>query len=566
MKHNIMNTGLYGLLVKNAPNKVFISIIMSAIAGLLQVMLIPLLVMSFDIKGGGSALGIEYSGAWEFWGIRIESPRFAMAFFASCLAILVLRGGSGRLMNEVVNKLGLDLKRFIYNKVTRAPVQDLDRVGFAPLMAALTTDIEKLAMGARMIPVVLNYLIVIAGVVAMLTWINAGVMLFILASAVVGIILYQPFSIFGGKALFRARMVVNQVLEYNRGLIYGSRELKLNQRKRDAYIAELHALEEEHRKHQLKGGTLFLVGAQFAGMMNMLVIGLTAFVMSNFFSLSADALVAIVMILLYLAEPMMGIVECLGSLVPARISVMTVRRCLKQLRSEHESPSYDKVAIQKISAVNLQYAFEVQDEADFQFKVGPVSASFRRGQVSFITGGNGSGKSTLGKMLSLHYLPVGGCMTVNDVAVTDENRSQMRQSISAIYTDFHLFSRLYDVSAQEAEKIPEYLRELKIEHRVSVTDQKFNTLGLSDGQRKRIALFVSYLEDRDVYIFDEWAADQDPQFKEFFYSTILFRLRAMGKIVIVITHDDRYFHLADQLLTMENGCLKAVEDRAALVA
>lgn len=566
MKHNILNSGLYGLLVKNAPNKVFISIILSSLAGLLQVMLIPLLVMSFNIKQGPMGAALEYGGAWEFWGLHIQSPRFAIAFFASCLLILILRGSSGRLMNEVVTKLGLDLKRFIYNKVTRAPIQDLEKVGFAALMASLTTDVERLATGARMIPIILNYLIVLCGVVAMLAYINPGVMLFIAISAIVGIIFYQPFSIFGGRALYRARLCVNQVLEYNRGLIYGSKELKLNRGKRDAYISELYAIEDQHRKHQLKGGTLFLVGAQYAGMMNMLVIGLVAFVMSNFFSLSADSLVAIIMILLYLSEPMMGIVECLTSLVPARIAVMTMRKCMKQLRSEPEPVLNERIAINKLSAVNLEYAFEVKDETDFQFKVGPVSATFRRGQVTFITGGNGSGKSTMSKLLSLHYLPVGGGVAVNDMPITDDNRSQVRQSISAIYTDFHLFTRLYDVSDEEQKKIPEYLQELKLDHKVSLTDQRFSTLGLSDGQRKRIALFVSYLEDRDVYVFDEWAADQDPQFKETFYSTILFRLKALGKIVIVITHDDRYFHLADQLIKMENGALKSVENLEQMVA
>jgi len=172
----------------------------------------------------------------------------------------------------------------------------------------------------------------------------------------------------------------------------------------------------------------------------------------------------------------------------------------------------------------------------------------------------------MSKLLSLHYLPVGGGVSVNDMPITDDNRSQVRQSISAIYTDFHLFTRLYDVSDEEQKKIPEYLQELKLDHKVSLTDQRFSTLGLSDGQRKRIALFVSYLEDRDVYVFDEWAADQDPQFKETFYSTILFRLKALGKIVIVITHDDRYFHLADQLIKMENGALKSVENLEQMVA
>jgi putative ATP-binding cassette transporter len=88
---------------------------------------------------------------------------------------------------------------------------------------------------------------------------------------------------------------------------------------------------------------------------------------------------------------------------------------------------------------------------------------------------------------------------------------------------------------------------------VKVVDGAFSNRALSTGQRKRLALVVAYLEDRPFYLFDEWAADQDPSFKAVFYEQLLPELRARGKAVIVITHDDRYFDLADRLLKLDNG-------------
>jgi putative ATP-binding cassette transporter len=64
---------------------------------------------------------------------------------------------------------------------------------------------------------------------------------------------------------------------------------------------------------------------------------------------------------------------------------------------------------------------------------------------------------------------------------------------------------------------------------------------------------AAYLEDRPVYLFDEWAADQDPLFKEMFYREFLPELKSRGKTVIVITHDDRYFPVADRIIKLENG-------------
>ena len=71
-------------------------------------------------------------------------------------------------------------------------------------------------------------------------------------------------------------------------------------------------------------------------------------------------------------------------------------------------------------------------------------------------------------------------------------------------------------------------------------------------------LLTAYLEDRAVYVFDEWASDQDPIFKELFYLHILKRLKERQKAVVVVSHDDRYFSAADRIVRLDSG--KAVPD------
>jgi putative ATP-binding cassette transporter len=95
---------------------------------------------------------------------------------------------------------------------------------------------------------------------------------------------------------------------------------------------------------------------------------------------------------------------------------------------------------------------------------------------------------------------------------------------------------------------------------VTIKNQRFSTTtALSSGQRRRLALLVVLLEDRPLCIFDEWAADQDPAFKRTFYYQILPALRAKQKAVVVISHDDRYFDVADRILVLEDGKLARVE-------
>jgi putative ATP-binding cassette transporter len=202
----------------------------------------------------------------------------------------------------------------------------------------------------------------------------------------------------------------------------------------------------------------------------------------------------------------------------------------------------------------VRYRHEGDDASGFT--VGPVDFAVKRGEITFIIGGNGSGKSTLGKMLSLHYRPEEGDIFFGNTRVCDETLESLRQEVAAIYSDYYLFDRLLgEIQPETIEKANSYLRALGLAQKVSIDGGKFSTLKLSDGQKRRVALLVAFLEDKNLYIFDEWAADQDPDFKDAFYRQVLPDLKKRGKCVIVISHDDRYFGVADHTLVMENGRL-----------
>ncbi|WP_067570513.1 ATP-binding cassette domain-containing protein [Nocardia acidivorans] len=199
------------------------------------------------------------------------------------------------------------------------------------------------------------------------------------------------------------------------------------------------------------------------------------------------------------------------------------------------------------------------------FRLGPIDLTFEPGQITFIVGGNGSGKSTLAKLITGLYVPRTGTVKLNDELIDHENIEWFRQNASAIFTDFHLFEDYLGFDRPGIdEEVRHYLQELQIAHKVTVQDGKLSTIDLSQGQRKRLALLTALLEDRSIYLFDEWAADQEPKFRDVFYTEILAELKARNKTVIVITHDDRYFHLADQLVKLDFGKLTEASATAAL--
>jgi putative ATP-binding cassette transporter len=190
------------------------------------------------------------------------------------------------------------------------------------------------------------------------------------------------------------------------------------------------------------------------------------------------------------------------------------------------------------------------------FSVGPLNLTIKPGETLFIVGGNGSGKSTFVKLLSGLYYPVTGCIYLDNKEIDYTNYQEYRELFSIIFTDFYLFDKLYGLPTIDKERVKTLLQMMELDNKTNYLEAgKFSNINLSTGQKKRLALVVALLEDRPIYLFDEWAADQDPHFKKYFYEIILKNLKQQKKTIIVVTHDDKYFETADRILKMEYGQL-----------
>lgn len=182
---------------------------------------------------------------------------------------------------------------------------------------------------------------------------------------------------------------------------------------------------------------------------------------------------------------------------------------------------------------------------------------FHPGELIFIVGGNGSGKSTLAKLITGLYIPETGNVYLDDNLIDNHNLEWYRQQFSVVFSDFYLFDRFLGLDSNDLDiQTQKYLVQLQLDHKVKVNNGVLSTTDLSQGQRKRLALVTAYLEDRPIYMFDEWASDQDPVFKEIFYTQLLAELKNRGKTVLVISHDDQYFYLADRIVKLEYGQVK----------
>jgi putative ATP-binding cassette transporter len=254
-----------------------------------------------------------------------------------------------------------------------------------------------------------------------------------------------------------------------------------------------------------------------------------------------------------MSGPISALLDAAPALSRAKISFARLdllEHDLDRTENEHYDFGSDQVSAAQIELREVIHRYQAEGE-DESFTLGPLSLVLSPGELVFIIGGNGTGKTTLALILVGLYVPDSGEIRLNGDVVTSANRSRYREHFSAVFSDCHVFGGIPVADRLSAEDGQRYLKHFQLDHKVKLTDGSFSTIELSEGQRKRLALLSAYLEDRPCYVFDEWAANQDPVFKNLFYTTLLPDLKARGKTIVVITHDDQYYYVADRCIRLK---------------
>jgi putative ATP-binding cassette transporter len=288
------------------------------------------------------------------------------------------------------------------------------------------------------------------------------------------------------------------------------------------------------------------------------LIGLILFLVPAVAPMSQQALTGYVLTTLYLMGPLAGVMTSVSLFSRAEVALRKVQSLGISLAAQAtedcslERPESD-LSFERLELRGVVHSYH-HEKDDCNFVLGPINLNFQPGELVFIVGGNGCGKSTLAKIITGLYHPEAGEIRLDGKLITDANRDDYRQLFSAVFADFYLFDNLLGLNhARLDEQAAEYLQQLHLKHKVKVKNGTLSTIAVSHGQRKRLALLTAYLEDRPFYLFDEWASDQDPQFKHVFYTQLLPDLKSRGKTVLVITHDDKYFALADRVIKLDYG-------------
>ena len=487
----------------------------------------------------------------------IESVDLSVAVLPEFLGLLLLLMavtlGSQLALTTLGHHFVYRLRSEFIKRLLDTPVERIEQLGSASLLAGLTSDVRNITIAFVRLPELVQGIILTVGSCLYLAMLS-GKMLLITA-------VWMVLTIWGGfllvsrvyKHMATLRETEDKLYTDFQTVLEGRKELTLN-RERAEHVFETLYLPDarEYRHHIIRADTFHLSAVNWSNIMMLGAIGLVFWMANGLGWANTNVAATYSLTLLFLRTPLLSAVGALPTLLTAQVAFRKLKQfALAPYRPEFPRPQ----AFPDWQTLELRdVTFKYQDN---DFAIGPINMTLKRGELVFLIGGNGSGKSTLAMLLTGLYQPLSGEILLDGKPMAQDKPEDYRKLFSAVFTDVWLFDELLGPEGQQADPalVDKWLEQLKMSHKLELENGKILNLKLSKGQKKRVALLLALAEERDILLLDEWAADQDPHFRRDFYQVLLPLMQQMGKTIFAISHDDHYFIHADRLLEMRNGHL-----------
>lgn len=495
-------------------------------------------------SGGGGHVGLAllFLACIYFFAV---SQRFVMS-------------ASAREVETLIHRLRLR----IMERVRAADLAAMQQIGRAPIYAAVAQETQSISNSLPVLVVGGQQAVLLIFVSLYLAWLS--------------FVAFLMAGLFGLLAiafhLGRLRRLKEQsdalalqqgrLFEGLRGLLAGFKEVTLNRTRGDSVLREIVEASQSARDHTVTIKRVWSREFVATQLLFYLLLGVMVFVVPLFTTHYHDVIVEATVGALFMVGPLGALAQSIPAMNDSLQALRNIRALEERLlraggdaleEEKEELPADLRPGLLELE--DLRYEFR-DAQGKLGFALGPVSARFRSGEIVFITGGNGSGKSTLFRLMTGLVHPQAGRLLLDGTPLPIGAYAAYRDRVAAVFSDYYLFRRLHGLDEVAPERIAAELERFELTGKTRVADGAFTTTDLSAGQRKRLALVVALLEDTPILMLDEWAADQDPLFRRRFYEEILPELKREGRMLICITHDERYFGAADRIYHMADGKMR----------
>lgn len=441
------------------------------------------------------------------------------------------------------------MQRRLVKQILDSSLISIAEVGKARLLASLSSDVRSISFGILRLPEFLQASILILCTCFYLFYLSPQI--FLLSFVwIIFVFISNHFLMMNVYKYFRKARENDDLLQNNyQNILDGHKELSINTfRAKYYYENEFEKNAKEKRKNSIIGNILNNFSNNWTNISLLALVGVEFYLAINFKWSNLEDAVTIALSILFLRTPLISMIGSFPTLILAKIALDKISKLKLDDYKNTFNLSVKKEEWKQIRFENVSFSYKNQ------FILKPVNLTLYRGEMVFLIGKNGSGKSTFSMLLSGLVKPLSGEIYLDDEKINSTNIYEYRSLLSVIFSDFHLFTQtLSKDKFADSEKINFWLHFLELKDKTEVKNNHLSFTKLSTGQRKRLAMLIALLEERDVLILDEWAADQDPIFRKFFYHKLLPLLKEQGKTIFAITHDDKYFDVADRIFLAKEG-------------
>jgi putative ATP-binding cassette transporter len=436
----------------------------------------------------------------------------------------------------------------IMDDLRRSELLPLEAIGRARIVAAITRDTTTMAQAANMLAFGAQSLVLLVLIAIYVAYLSIAAILLSFAIVGAAVLLFHLKSGELERGTREAAEWQNRLFDRLIDMLDGFKEVRLNRLRSDELFSDAVEVSRTAGNIKIKTDAESFKRLVLAQSSMQMLLGAVVFIVPVISSSAGKSVTQAMTALLFVVGSAFGLVSSIPIIGAANAAADNIEQLEVALRATATAAELGDVEpprrFEHIEMRDIVFRYVDKASEDI-FQVGPVNFSLRSGETVFITGGNGSGKSTFLRVLAGLYKPDSGEMTFDGVRVTDATIDRYRSLISSVFTDYHMFHRLYGIHDPDSAEVARLLSQFRLDTKTGLVDGAWRTIDLSGGQRKRLALIVSLLEGRPILLLDEWTADQDPEFRRKFYFELLPALQNAGETVVLITHDDRYLEELD---------------------
>ena len=487
----------------------------------------------------------------------------------SIIVVFIIRGiafyGQSYLMNYVGQRVIIDIRKAVFEKLQRLPLSFYDKNKTGTIMSYVTNDVNALqsAMVENVVEMVTESVILIASIVMMI-YLDWKLFLVTFSTFPVVLLFIDQF----GK---RIRKSGSRIQEATADITSVLQETVSSARVIKSFVRENYEI-GRFEKENLNNFRANMKYAQLSATLTPTIefvaaVGVTIILWYGGNSvidgsITAGSLVAFLTYAVNISNPIKRLSRVIGNIQKALAAAQRVFDVLDLPEDVQDKPQAKALPPAKgnVCFKDVCFSYNTGEEV-----LSHMSFNVKPGQMIAFVGPSGAGKSTVASLLPRFYDVSSGSITIDGSDIRDVTLDSLRQQVGIVPQETVLFNGsvydniLYgrlDATRQEVEEAAKaanahnFIMELPNGYQTMLGDRGVN---ISGGQRQRISIARAILKNPQILILDEATSALDTE-SERVVQEALDRLM-IGRTSFVIAHRLSTIKNADKIMVLEKGCL-----------